>query len=328
MNITQPFFIAFFSAIAGLLIWMTYLYVRKRRLKKRRRRKPLALGLKNTQKNILGRLVSVFGREKVDDVFLAELEETLILADVGVPTCKRLLKVVRNAETPDQAHELLHQEMVSLFTAAPPSVEEVRPQVILVLGVNGVGKTTTIAKLAYRYQSHGKRVLLAAADTFRAAAVEQIEVWGRRLSCKVVAQKSGADAASVAFDAVAKAKAKGYDVVLVDTAGRLHTKHNLMDELKKIDRVVGKASPGAPHERWMVMDATVGHNGLNQAREFNQALDLTGVIVTKLDGTAKGGIVCAVSELGIPVVSLGVGEGMEDLRPFDAKTYVDAILGV
>jgi len=286
---------------------------------------PLTVGLAPTHSRLGARLGALFTRGAVDSAFLAEIEETLISADVGMATVQTLMSAVRDADTPVHARELLRECMISLFTAPVPA-HSITPRVILVMGVNGVGKTTSIAKLAHRFQREGARVILAAADTFRAAAVEQLQVWGGRLKCEVVAQAMGADAASVAFDAVTKAVAKGYEVVLIDTAGRLHTKHNLMEELKKIERVIAKALPGAPHERWLVMDATVGQNGLAQAREFHAAIGLTGVIVTKLDGTAKGGIVCSVTELGIPVISIGVGEGMEDLRPFEPIAFVDAIL--
>jgi fused signal recognition particle receptor len=209
--------------------------------------------------------------------------------------------------------------------AAPPSAS---PHVVLVLGVNGVGKTTTIAKLAHRAKEAGRSVLLVAGDTFRAAAIDQLIVWAKRLGCDVVAQAPGADAASVAFDGVERAKARGYDVVIVDTAGRLHTKRHLMEELKKVTRVVDRALPGAPHEKLLVIDATVGANGLAQAREFHQAVGLTGVVVTKLDGTAKGGVVLAVAgELKLPITHVGVGEKMEDLKPFDAREFVNSILG-
>jgi fused signal recognition particle receptor len=316
------------SVIAACAAVAVYIVLRRRRrLKSRNKAKPLSEGLASTKRSFAGRLGALFTRSSVDGAFIAELEETLLSADVGVPTCEILLDAVKDAESPSHARELLRSRMVALFTAKDEPSLDRKPHVILVLGVNGVGKTTSIAKLAYRYQTRGKRVLLAAGDTFRAAAIEQLEVWGRRLDCDVVAQKMGGDAASVAFDAVAKARARGHDVVLVDTAGRIHTKHNLMEELGKIDRVIAKAYPGAPHERWLVLDATVGQNGLNQARRFHETLGLTGLIVTKLDGTAKGGIVCAVTELGIPVVSIGVGEGMADLKPFEPRAFVDAILG-
>jgi len=327
MQFWEPLYIILSVVAVIALIAAVYFYVRHRKFRSNAKPQPLSFGLRETRKSIMSRLTAVFTRDRVDEVFLAELEETLIAADVGLDTSQHLLEAIREAANPEQAKNMLRDRMIALFTQPVERILEAKPRVILVLGVNGVGKTTSIAKLAYRFQRHGERVLLAAGDTFRAAAVEQLKVWGDRLGCEVVAQGIGADAASVAFDSVSKAKAKNYDVVLIDTAGRLHTKHNLMEELKKIDRVTDKAYPGAPHERWLVLDATVGQNGLNQAKQFDRELGLTGIIVTKLDGTAKGGIVCAVSELGIPVISIGVGEGMEDLRPFDAKAYVEAILG-
>ncbi len=309
----------------GVGVTLLVFFLRKRARTKPSAAVPLTVGLAPTHRRLGARLGALFMRGAVDSAFLAAIEETLISADVGMATVQTLMGAVRTADTPVRARELLRERMISLFTASAPATP-VTPRVILVLGVNGVGKTTSIAKLAHRFQVEGARVLLAAADTFRAAAVEQLQVWGGRLNCEVVAQEMGADAASVAFDAVTKAVAKGHEIVLIDTAGRLHTKHNLMEELKKIERVIAKALPGAPHERWLVMDATVGQNGLAQAREFHAALGLTGVIITKLDGTAKGGIVCSVTELGIPVISIGVGEGMEDLRPFEPTAFVDAIL--
>src|SRR5207302_5209897 len=201
------------------------------------------------------------------------------------------------------------------------------PHVILLAGVNGVGKTATAGKLAGLYGRQGKRVVLVAADTFRAAAGEQLALWGRRVGAEVVRQQAGADPAAVAFDGVVAAQARKADVVLVDTAGRLHTKSNLMDELRKIKRTVSKAMPGAPHEIWLVLDATVGQNGLAQARQFHEMLGLTGVILTKLDGTAKGGIIVAISDLGLPIRYIGIGESAEDLQPFDPVAFAEALLG-
>jgi fused signal recognition particle receptor len=201
------------------------------------------------------------------------------------------------------------------------------PRVIVLVGVNGVGKTTTLAKLAARYRAEGKKVLMAAADTFRAAASEQLEVWARRTGAELVRQRAGADPAAVAFDALEAARARSMDVLLVDTAGRLHTKHNLMEELKKIQRVLGKSQPGAPHEVLLVLDATTGQNALSQAREFQEAVAPTGLIVAKLDGTAKAGIILAIrQELGLDVRFVGLGEGMQDLEPFDPGAFVDALL--
>jgi fused signal recognition particle receptor len=202
------------------------------------------------------------------------------------------------------------------------------PRVIMVIGVNGVGKTTTIAKASHRFKSEGKRVMLVAGDTFRAAAVEQLSIWGERIGAEVVKQKTGADPSAVVFDALAAAQSRKMDVVLIDTAGRLHTQVNLMDELRKIHRVIGRKIPGAPHEVWLVLDATTGQNAISQAELFNDALHITDIILTKLDGTAKGGIVVGIShQLGIPIRFIGIGERMDDLRPFHPQEFVDAIFG-
>ena len=271
-------------------------------------------------------LARLLGRASLDASFWSELESTLIYADAGTQVTERLLAAAKGQRTAAEVRHRLAEEMVGMLRCGPgPRVGS--PHVVLVFGVNGVGKTTTIAKLARACLDEGKRVLLVAGDTFRAAAVEQLREWGKRLGCEVVAQGPGADAAAVAFDGVTKARAKGFDVVMIDTAGRLHTKNNLMGELAKIGRVISGACEGAPHEKLLVVDATVGANGLVQAREFNDAVGLTGVIVTKLDGTAKGGVMLSVvQELGLPITHIGVGEGMRDLKPFDAREFVESIL--
>lgn len=280
---------------------------------------------------VLAALSGMLRRPSMGDDFWSNVEDALIEADVGAQVTSKLIDMVKGERTPEAVKSGLARHMVGLFPVGD-GVEDLGfarpiPLVVLVVGVNGVGKTTTIAKLARRHIDDGKRVLLVAADTFRAAAVDQLRAWGDRLRCGVVAQREGADAAAVAFDGVEKAKAKGFDVVIIDTAGRLHTKRNLMEELRKISRVIGRAMPGAPHERLLILDATVGSNGLSQAREFNDALGLTGIIVTKLDGTAKGGIVLAVAgELHIPITHIGVGEAMDDLHPFDPSEFVRAML--
>ena len=290
-------------------------------------RTPLTVGPASAQGRIMGRIRALVGSPSADARFWSELEEALIEADVGVDVTSRLLAEVRGESDPQSVRRILAERMIALFPT-PAEAPCTGPRVVLVLGVNGVGKTTTIAKLASLSRAQGKRVLLVAGDTFRAAASEQLEEWGRRLEIEVISQGHGSDSAAVAFDGVSKAAAKGYDVVLVDTAGRLHTKRNLMEELKKVSRVIGKALPGAPHEKLIVIDATVGANGLAQAREFNEAVGLTGAVVAKLDGTARGGVVLAVAgELAIPISYIGVGEGVDDLRPFDARSFVDSILG-
>lgn len=291
------------------------------------------IGIQMSLFNIFGsKIKKILGCKTLDDPFWTGLEETLIEADVGVKLTNRFIDSARRAKDAQGVKDVLAGEMVKVLApgylnACAPAVSK-GPFVVLVLGVNGVGKTTTIAKLAHNYKSQGKKVLLVAADTFRAAAVEQLKEWGSRLEIEVVSQNTGADAAAVAFDGVQKAVAKNYDIVLIDTAGRLHTKQNLMDELKKISRVLGKAMQGAPHEKLLVLDATVGSNGLTQTRLFHEAIGLTGVIVTKLDGTAKGGIVFAVAgELKIPITHIGIGEKMNDLKLFESKEFVKSILG-
>jgi fused signal recognition particle receptor len=273
------------------------------------------------------------GRKVVDAALLEELEELLITADLGVETTLFLVQALqeklRRRELGDveRLKAALKAEMVALLKAPPPREITSRPWVTLLVGVNGVGKTTTIAKLAHRDHRQGLTPLLVAADTFRAAAVEQLEIWGQRVGAPVVKQKTGADPAAVVFDGLTAALARGLDTVYLDTAGRLHTKVNLMEELKKINRTAEKKIPGAPHEVLLILDATTGQNALSQARLFHEAVGLTGIIITKMDGTAKGGVVLAIAhETGIPLRYLGVGEGLEDLRPFDAGAFVDAIL--
>ncbi len=321
---TVPIYYWFVAAAAvAAAVMITAALLRKRR---RGAAQPVTVEA-GARLRIGGRLSSILGRSSVDEAFWSDLESALIEADVGPDVTQRLLKSARNEKSCDCLKQVLADEMIRMLGRTSDAAN-VSPHVVVVVGVNGVGKTTTIAKLAHRYQREGKKVLLVAADTFRAAAVEQLKEWGRRLGCEVVAQGTGADAAAVAFDGVSKAKAKGFDVVIIDTAGRLHTKGNLMDELGKVMRVIGRAMPGAPHEKILVIDATVGSNGLVQARQFNDAVGLTSVVVTKLDGTAKGGVLLAVSgELNLPVTHVGVGERMEDLKPFDAGEFVRAILG-
>lgn len=286
-------------------------------------------GLTKTRQGLGARLRAAVGGNTTLEARLAGLEEALILADVGMPTTQKLLSKLRSRpglDSPDALVAALKSEVHDLIAEpAPPAPTEI-PLVIVVAGVNGVGKTTSIAKLAHLYRSDGKRVLIGAADTFRAAAIEQLEVWAQRVGCDFVKHQSGADPSAVAFDAVKAARARGVDVAIVDTAGRLHVKANLMEELKKIVRVIGREMSGAPHEVLLVIDATTGQNALSQARQFLGALPLTGVILTKLDGTAKGGAVLAVrSELGVPVRYVGLGEQLEDLRPFDADAFTDAL---
>jgi fused signal recognition particle receptor len=265
-----------------------------------------------------------------DEAFFEELEELLIAADVGAPLANEIVERVRRspeARTPDAVRAALATILRGLLGEPRGPRLEPPPAVLLVIGVNGSGKTTTIGKLAHQLRAEGRRVLLAAGDTFRAAAIEQLEIWGERVGAPVIRHQAGSDPAAVAFDAAQAAAARGVDVLIVDTAGRLHTKVNLMEELKKVDRVITRALPGAPVERLLVLDASTGQNGLAQARHFHKAVGLTGAVLTKLDGTAKGGIVVAVAhELKIPILFVGVGEGMDDLVPFDPATFVSALL--
>jgi fused signal recognition particle receptor len=291
--------------------------------------------LSRTREALSGGLDRLFrGRKVVDAELLEELEELLITADLGVETSLLLIQALqeklkrRELGDVERLKAALQAEMVALLTGPAPPDRSARPWVVLLVGVNGVGKTTTIAKLAHRDRHQGLTPLLVAGDTFRAAAVEQLEIWGERVGAAVVKQKTGADPAAVVFDGLAAAVARGADTVYVDTAGRLHTKVNLMEELKKIHRTAAKKIPGAPHEVLLILDATTGQNALNQARLFHEAVGVTGLVLTKMDGTAKGGVALAVvHETGIPLKYIGVGEAMEDLRPFDAEAFVGAILG-
>lgn len=282
----------------------------------------------------VGRLL--LGKKEIDAQLLEELETLLISADLGIDTTKDILQRLgdglarKQLADGDAVFSTLKMQLQSILTiesqALTLETTDKSPFVILMVGVNGAGKTTTIGKLAKLYQQQGKRVMLAAGDTFRAAAVEQLQAWGQRNQIAVIAQHTGADSASVIFDAIAAAKARGVDVLIADTAGRLHTQGNLMDELKKVKRVIQKIDPLAPHETMLVLDASMGQNALNQARQFHQAIGLTGITMTKLDGTAKGGILFAIAnELGIPFRYIGLGEGIDDLRLFDAPQFVNAI---
>ena len=292
--------------------------------------------LAKTRSSLLGGLGDLFRGRKIDEELLEELETRLLLADVGVDATRTIIdSLTQQAERKELADGqaligALQRRMAELLEPCEQtlSIGEQRPFVILMVGVNGVGKTTTIGKLAKRLQSEGHSVLLAAGDTFRAAAVEQLQAWGERNKVPVIAQHSGADSASVLFDAIEAAKARKIDVVIADTAGRLHTQVNLMEELKKIKRVIGKLDATAPHEILLVVDAGTGQNALNQAREFNDAVGLSGIVLTKLDGTAKGGIIFAIAEkLRVPIRFIGIGEGLDDLRDFKATEFVDALLG-
>ncbi|WP_312376401.1 signal recognition particle-docking protein FtsY [Stutzerimonas nitrititolerans] len=296
----------------------------------------LKQGLSKTSASIGEGMASLFlGKKAIDDDLLDELETRLLTADVGVEATtaimQNLSRRVSRKELADSGalYKALQEELAGLLKPVeqPLRIDAGKqPFVILVVGVNGVGKTTTIGKLAKKLQLEGKKVMLAAGDTFRAAAVEQLQVWGERNNIAVIAQHTGADSASVIFDAVQAAKARGVDVLIADTAGRLHTKDNLMEELKKVRRVMGKLDETAPHEVLLVLDAGTGQNAINQTRQFNQAVELTGLVLTKLDGTAKGGVIFALAkQFGTPIRYIGVGEGIDDLRAFEADAFVSAL---
>ena len=296
----------------------------------------LKQGLSKTSASLGEGMASLFlGKKAIDDDLLDDLETRLLTADVGVEATTAIIgnltKRVARKELADSGalYKALQEELVSLLKPVeqPLVIDTAKqPYVILVVGVNGVGKTTTIGKLAKKLQLEGKKVMLAAGDTFRAAAVEQLQVWGERNNIAVIAQHTGADSASVIFDAVQAAKSRGIDVLIADTAGRLHTKDNLMEELKKVRRVIGKLDETAPHEVLLVLDAGTGQNAINQAKQFNQTVNLTGLALTKLDGTAKGGVIFALAkQFGLPIRYIGVGEGIDDLRPFQAQAFVQAL---
>ncbi len=295
----------------------------------------LKAGLAKTKNAVFGRLESLFrGFSKVDEEMLEELEEILITADVGVNATEEILDNLRSRikkdkiTEPAQVKEALEEILADMIGEGEPLMLDTTPSVILVIGVNGVGKTTSIAKIAHVLKSEGKQVLLAAADTFRAAAIDQLGIWADRVGVELIRHEEGSDPAAVVFDAVNAAKKRNADVVIVDTAGRLHNKKNLMDELAKIDRVIDRELPGASRETLLVLDAATGQNAVLQAKEFKNAAKLTGLVLTKLDGTAKGGIVFSIrGELGIPVKFIGVGEKIDDLQYFKADDFVSALFG-
>ena len=290
------------------------------------------MGFFDKLKKITTNLFSGF--TEADEAFFEELEETLILADLGMNTAleavEQLRQRVRKEKLRDQEEvkSALREILAEMISVGDTSLNlSTTPSVVLFIGVNGVGKTTSIGKVAHQLKSEGKRVLLCAADTFRAAAADQLEIWAERAGCELVRQHEGADPGAVLFDALQAAKARNVDVVLCDTAGRLHNKANLMAELTKLSRIIDRECPGAARETLLVLDATTGQNGLIQAKQFKETAGITGIILTKLDGTAKGGIVVAIAkELGIPVKLVGMGEGLDDLKPFDAKEYVEAVI--
>jgi fused signal recognition particle receptor len=298
-------------------------------------------GLTKTRNNLIDKISNLLNISKtIDESFFNDLEEILIGADVGVGMTSELISrlkervKIEKLSQPEELKFALKDELEKILKSSfdsqnfdPFSIPEDRkPFIIMIVGVNGVGKTTTVGKLAYNFKSRGKKVLIGAGDTFRAAANEQLEIWAKRAGVDIIQQQKGSDPGAVAFDTVKSALARDIDVVLIDTAGRLHTKTNLMEELKKVKRVIQKLIPRAPDEIWLVLDATIGQNSIQQARQFHQALGITGLIITKLDGTAKGGVVFAIAnELKIPVKFIGVGESIDDLQPFDPESFIDAL---
>ena len=298
----------------------------------------LKKGLAKTRETFTNKIEKlIIGYADIDDDLLDELEETLIRSDVGVKTTERLMADVRKGikkkdiNTPEDLKPFLAEKISEILSTGSDEtrIASAGPTVLLVIGVNGVGKTTTIGKLAAYYKEQGKSVMLAAADTFRAAAIDQLQIWGDRTGVPVIRHEEGSDPAAVAFDAVKAARARSIDVLIIDTAGRLHTKSNLMEELKKINRVIQREIAEAPHETLLVLDATTGQNAISQADLFQKAAAITGIVLTKLDGTAKGGVIIGLkSELSMPVKWIGVGEGVDDLRPFIAKDFARALFGL
>ena len=290
-------------------------------------------GLKKTRDAVIGQIDSMLKSfTKIDDELFEELEELLVMGDVGVPTaekiCEELKKRVKKEgiKNPNEIHRLLEETVSDMLRGGEELDLSTTPYIILVIGVNGVGKTTTIGKLANHLTKQGKKVILAAGDTFRAAAIEQLEIWADRSHCEIIKQNEGSDPAAVIYDAISAAKARHADVIICDTAGRLHNKKPLMDELAKINRIIDRELPDASKEKLLVLDATTGQNAVNQAEQFSLATGITGIVLTKLDGTAKGGVVLAIKEgLGIPVKYIGVGEQIDDLQPFDAEDFARAL---
>lgn len=290
-------------------------------------------GLKKTRDAVIGQIDSMLKSfTKIDDELFEELEELLVMGDVGVPTaekiCEELKKRVKKEgiKNPNEIHRLLEETVSDMLRGGEELDLSTTPSIILVIGVNGVGKTTTIGKLANHLTKQGKKVFLAAGDTFRAAAIEQLEIWADRSHCEIIKQNEGSDPAAVIYDAISAAKARHADVIICDTAGRLHNKKPLMDELAKINRIIDRELPDASKEKLLVLDATTGQNAVNQAEQFSLATGITGIVLTKLDGTAKGGVVLAIKEgLGIPVKYIGVGEQIDDLQPFDAEDFAKAL---
>lgn len=290
-------------------------------------------GLTKTSKATFNQIKSIFGGGDIDQSTFEDLEALLIQADLGVETTREVIQALKQAQIDRNIiksadlEDLLRQELSKRILEPPPLLLNHQPTVILIVGVNGSGKTTTIAKLAHRFRQQGKKVLLGAADTYRAAAIDQLQVWAERLELPIVSGVPGADSGAVAYDTVQAAIARKVDIVIIDTAGRLHTRYNLMEELKKVHRVIGKALTSAPHYVWLVLDATTGQNALQQARAFQQAVHINGVILAKLDSSARGGMAFAIQkELGVPIYFAGLGETFDDLEPFNPQAFLDGIL--
>jgi fused signal recognition particle receptor len=298
-------------------------------------KKRLRQGLSKTHKHLFQNLDKVFlGQKIISPQLLEEVEELLISTDLGVNTTQQIIDHIQEQLSRKQLKDYasvkaaIRDKLLQILgdNKGGLSLEAASPLVIMMLGVNGVGKTTTIGKLAYRYRQQGKKVMLVAADTFRAAAIEQLQIWGQRVGVEVMGHQTGADPSAVVYDSLAAAQARDMDLLIIDTAGRMHTKKNLMEELKKMKRVAGKCMPGAPHETLLVLDSATGQNAIAQARQFHQDLELSGLVLTKLDGTAKGGVVIGItSELGLPIKLIGVGEDLEDLQDFDSSEFVNAL---
>ena len=293
-------------------------------------------GLTKSRETWVQKIGTIFQNRQWDEQSLEQMEESLLTADVGIKATQKLMDTLRDLspsgaeDVPQDMSSQLQQAMVKMLqdSAAAAKIQPLsaRPWVVLFLGVNGAGKTTTIGKTAAQYKNDGKKVLLVAGDTFRAAAIEQLEAWGGRAGVEMIKHRAGSDPSAVVYDGMQAAKSRGIDVLLIDTAGRLHTKTHLVEELKKIRRVIAREQPGAPHETLLVLDATTGQNGLQQAKVFKEATDVTGIVLTKLDGTAKGGVIISIQEeLGVPVRYIGVGEDVEDLQPFEAERFVQAL---
>ncbi|MBE0408278.1 MAG: signal recognition particle-docking protein FtsY [Anaerolineales bacterium] len=290
-------------------------------------------GLAKTSKAAFGQIASILGVTEITDQTWEDLEDLLIQSDLGIVTSESVLESLWERErregitTAKDLRIALHEELRKRLDKPPEIALTGDPAVIIVVGVNGSGKTTTIAKLGKRFTETGKQVILGAADTYRAAAVDQLEIWAKRANLQIISGQPGGDPGAVAYDAIHSAKSRGFDVVIIDTAGRLHTRHNLMEELKKVNRVVSKALPGAPHHVWLVMDATTGQNALQQARAFKEAVNVTGVILAKLDSSARGGMAFAIQhDLNLPILFAGLGEGLDDLELFDPDAFLDGIL--